>query len=433
MNPSVRALASQVERLMVSQWEAASGLEIQQRERLHRLAEYAARHSPLIRQRLAEAALTPTELATPGGLARMPLLRRRDLQLAAKQLYCAEVPPEHGEVHNLRTSGSTGEPVVVRRTVLTDFHWNALTMRDHLWHEIEFSGRFSAVRPTLPNHVRLPNWGPPTSLLFRTGAAEAIPVAAEARQQAQWLLEFSPQVLLSFPSVAEAIAGHLRESGRRLPELRRVKSIGETLSPRLREAIQTGLGAPIVDIYSSHEVGIIAVQCPQSSLYHVMAENLIVEVLNEDGGPCAEGEAGRVAITDLHNYATPMIRYEIGDWAEPGGLCPCGRGLSTLRRILGRERNLVKMPDGTRRYPLVGFVRFREVAPVLQYQFIQHALDRLEMRLVTETPLRAAQEEDLAAIVRKALGFSFALDFTYFPERLPRSPSGKFEEFVCRI
>ena len=91
------------------------------------------------------------------------------------------------------------------------------------------------------------------------------------------------------------------------------------------------------------------------------------------------------------------------------------------------------MPDGTRRYPLVGFVRFREVAPVLQYQFIQHALDRLEMRLVTETPLRAAQEEDLAAIVRKALGFSFALDFTYFPERLPRSPSGKFEEFVCRI
>ncbi|HMK67700.1 MAG TPA: AMP-binding protein, partial [Stellaceae bacterium] len=344
MNPGVRALASLVEGLMASQWQPLPRLEAHQRERLHRLAEYAARHSALIRQRLTEAALTPAEMATPEGLTRMPLLRRRDLQLAAAQLYCAEVPPEHGPVHDLRTSGSTGEPVTVRRTVLTDLHWNALTMRDHLWHEIEFGGRFSAVRPTMTKHMRLPNWGPPTSLLFRTGAAEAIPVSAETRQQAEWLLEFSPQVLLSFPSVAEAIAGHLREGGRRLPELRRVKSIGETLSPRLREAIATGLGAPVVDIYSSHEVGIIAVQCPQSSLYHVMAENLIVEVLNAEGGPCAEGEAGRIAITDLHNYATPILRYEIGDWAEPGGPCPCGRGLPTLRRILGRERNLVKMP-----------------------------------------------------------------------------------------
>jgi phenylacetate-CoA ligase len=78
-------------------------------------------------------------------------------------------------------------------------------------------------------------------------------------------------------------------------------------------------------------------------------------------------------------------------------------------------------------------MRFREVAPVLQYQFIQHALDRLEMRLVTETPLSAAQESALAEIVAKALGFTFALAFTYFPDRIPRSPSGKFEEFICRI
>lgn len=145
------------------------------------------------------------------------------------------------------------------------------------------------------------------------------------------------------------------------------------------------------------------------------------------------GEAGRLAITDLHNYATPIVRYEIGDWAERGEPCTCGRGLPTIRRILGRERNLVLMPDGSRRYPLVGFARFREVAPVVQYQFVQHALEDLEMRLVVEARLNAKQESDLAEIVRKALGFSFALRFTYFSRPRPRAPSGKFEEFVCWV
>ena len=433
MNPAVRQFGELVERLMASQWASAEQLEAGQRELLYRLAEHTARQSPLIRRRLAEAALRPEDIAAPGGLARMPLLRRRDFQLAAAELYCAEVPREHGPVNELRTSGSTGEPVVVRRTHLTDLYWNALTMRDHHWHEREFSGRFSAIRPTLPRHLRLPNWGPPTSLLFPTGPAQAIPITTEIPQQVEWLVEFSPHVLLSFPSVAEAIAGHLRRNGRRLPELRRVKTIGETVSARLRQEIETGFGTPVVDIYSSHEVGIIAIQCPDSDLYHAMSENLVVEILDSEGLPSAEGEAGRLAITDLRNYATPILRYEIGDWAERGGPCPCGRGLPTIRRILGRERNLVVMPDGSRRYPLVGFTRFREVAPVLQYQFVQHATDKLEMRLVTETPLSASQEADLAAIVRKALGFSFALEFTYFPERIPRSASGKFEEFVCRI
>jgi phenylacetate-CoA ligase len=306
-------------------------------------------------------------------------------------------------------------------------------MRDHLWHERDFSQRFSAVRPTLPRHLVLPDWGPPASLLHRTGPAQAIPIATEIGQQVEWLAEFGPNVLLSFPSIVEAIARQCRQQGRQLRDLRRVKTIGETLSERVRGEIETELGAAVVDIYSSHEVGIIAVQCPDSDLYHVMSESLIVEILDADGRPAKEGEAGRIAITDLTNYATPILRYEIGDWAERGGPCRCGRGLPTIRRILGRERNLAVMPDGTRRYPLVGFMRFREVAPVLQYQFIQHAPDRLEMRLVAEAPLSAAQESALAEIVRKALGFSFALGFTYFPDRIPRAPSGKFEEFICRV
>ncbi|HUJ02435.1 MAG TPA: hypothetical protein VLW75_02275, partial [Rhizomicrobium sp.] len=126
------------------------------------------------------------------------------------------------------------------------------------------------------------------------------------------------------------------------------------------------------------------------------------------------------------------IRYDIGDWAEAGGTCACGRGLPALSRIFGRERNLILMPDGTRHWPLVGFDRFREIAPVRQYQFIQNDRQNIEVRLVTERPLDAREEEALSAHMQKALGHPFALRFIYFEGAIPAGANGKFEEFICR-
>jgi phenylacetate-CoA ligase len=131
--------------------------------------------------------------------------------------------------------------------------------------------------------------------------------------------------------------------------------------------------------------------------------------------------------------ATPLIRYDIGDYGEVGPPCPCGRGLPTLARILGRERNLILMPDGTRHWPLVGFQKFREIAPVTQYQFIQHTREDIELRLVTERPFTGEDEKRLRALVQRALEHSFAVRFVYFKERIPAAASGKFEEFVCLV
>jgi len=105
----------------------------------------------------------------------------------------------------------------------------------------------------------------------------------------------------------------------------------------------------------------------------------------------------------------------------------------TLRRILGRERNLLVKPDGTRHWPLVGFHRFDEVAPVLQYQVTQHSLQDIEIKIVTEKEISASQEHALAAIVQQALGYPSAIRVVQSRSRLPNSKGGKFEEFVCEI
>ena len=177
-------------------------------------------------------------------------------------------------------------------------------------------------------------------------------------------------------------------------------------------------------------MGVIAIECPQSGLYHVMSESVIVEILDEGNRPCREAEVGSVVVTELQNFASPLVRYDIADYAEVGGTCSCGRSLPTLRRILGRERNLLVKPDGTRHWPLVGFHRFDEVAHVLQYPVIQHSLQDMEIKLITANEISSSQERALAAIVRQALDYPSAIRVTQSRTRLPRSKGGKFEEFV---
>jgi phenylacetate-CoA ligase len=183
-------------------------------------------------------------------------------------------------------------------------------------------------------------------------------------------------------------------------------------------------------MYSSQEAGIIALQCPASGLYHVQSESLLVEVLDDEGLPCKPGETGRIIITDLHNFATPLIRYEIRDYAEVAAPCACGRGLPALARILGRRRNMVVFPNGERHWPLVGAYRFREIADIRQYQLVQHTTDDVEVKLVVERPLSHEQEAQLAALIHSALGYPFPLRFSYSDRELPRTQGGKFEEFV---
>lgn len=425
-------LAGLMRRLAASQWLAPDRIEAGQYAQLRLLARHAARHSPQFARRLAAAGLRADDLATPEGLRRLPPLRRRDVQAAGDDLYCRDVPPGHAPLNETRTSGSTGEPVVIRRTGVTSLIWAAMTLRDHYWHRRDFQGRLASIRANLSKPVRATSWGQPASLLHPTGPSEAVPITTDIPRQVDWLRRFDPNYLIVYPNNLAALVRHCDERGIRFPGLRQIRTVGETLSPSLRQAVHSVLETPVADLYSSQEVGNIALQCPEGEGYHVMAESVLVEVLDDQGAPCSDGQVGRVVISDLHNFATPLIRYDIGDMAEPGGRCACGRGLPTLRRILGRERNLLLLPDGSRHWPLVGFARFREVAPIQQYQMVQHSRSAVEVRLVCERPLTRDEETRLGDVIRGALGYPFDLDFIYFAGELPRSPGGKFEEFVCK-
>jgi phenylacetate-CoA ligase len=354
------------------------------------------------------------------------------VQSADAAFFCSAVPEGHAPIGENFSSGSTGEPVMVKRTVVNQLDWMAITMRDHLWWGRDFAGRQAVIRASATAHAEQKSWGSPANLLFATGPSMRASLNTPIGELVRLLTAFKPTTLLLHPNVLGGITEHCRAHGVMLPGLESIRTLAETLLPHVRADAEEWFGVKIADCYSSQELGYIALQCPESGLYHVMAESVIVEVLDESDAPCREGEAGRVVVTDLHNFATPLIRYDVGDWAETGPPCSCGRGLPTLKRVLGRQRNLILMPDGSRLWPLSGFQHVREIAPVRQSQFIQHTREKIEVRLAVERPLTPDEETKVRAMLHKILGHPFALEFHYFDDRLPLGPGGKFEHFVSK-
>jgi len=432
---NIPALLQQLEQ---SQWWKPEQLLQKQLEQFSLLAAYARLHSPFFRARFDQAGLNKDQAWTTATFSAIPLLTRAELMQSPMQINCRAVPREHGAIREVQTSGSTGQMISVLRTEASQLFWMALAMRDHLWHQRDFSGTLAVIKamtPSMDDPIAAAKigWGHPATLMLETGPSYAQPLAMDVAQQADWLMRRDPHYLLTYPSNLNALLNIFEKRGGFPPALREVRTIGETLADGTRERCRKLGGVKVVDMYSSQEAGIMALQCPVSGLYHAQSESLLVEVLNDAGQPCMPGETGRIVITDLHNFATPLIRYEIRDYAEVGAPCPCGRGLPTLARILGRRRNMVVFPNGERHWPLVGAYRFREVAAIRQYQVVQHALDDIEVKLVTEHPLTGEQEARLTSIIHSAMGHVFPLRFSYSDQELAKTRGGKLEEFVSLV
>lgn len=419
-------------------WPAGELLDHQLRQ-LSLILDHAQRHVPFYRERLGNAGWSAGQILTLERLRRIPPLTRRDLQDGVVSLRSAVVPKQLGDVQESRSSGSTGQPVLVLRSALDGLLWQANTLRDHQWHGRDLSLKLAAIRAVAAGAADPPlgamaaGWGPASEALYTTGPAAVLTLAAHIEDQAAWIKKQAPGYLLTYPSNLAALLDHFAETTEALPGLRAVMTVGETVNPWLRQQCRAVLGVDIEDVYSSQELGYIALQCPVSGQYHVMAEGVLVEVLDADDRPCGRGETGRLVISSLHNQVMPLIRYEIGDYATVGQPCICGRTLPTLERIAGRERNMLRLPGGGRRWPIIGPLPYRDVAPVRRFQMIQHSLEELEVRLVTDRAVSATEESQLARMITESLGHPFRIRFSCFEKALPQPASGKFEDFICAI
>ena len=403
-----------------------------------RLLTHACGHVPYYRQHAGQYPV----MTAPGTVAwrGLPILSRATLlrEAAALRMPGWERgegrgrPPRH--IYKVSTSGSTGEPVEVWRTDACRVVWEATALREHRWQGRDATRSMAIIRAGLrgepPPGRRIPR-GLPFDRLWRCGPTWALDLTTDVAQQAIWLRRVRPDYLLTYPANLEAVIARLpADHGLQIAQ---VIAVGGAVSASARVSCREVLRCGIAANYSSQEVGMMALECPHCGQLHVQAEHVVLEVLDDEDNPCRPGETGRVVVTDLYNYLMPLIRYDIGDYAVVGEPCSGGIGLPSLHAVLGRRRNMLVHADGRRHWPLTGFWKFREVAPVLRYQLVQHDLRDVELRVAVESPLSPEQVGGLSTLVTEALAGDFVVRVSSFAGALPEGRSAKFEEFVSHV
>ncbi len=419
-----------------SQFFAADVLQMRQFEQIATLVAHIDRHVPYYGLSLRRVGIRPGEPITNAMWQQVPVLTRRALQDAGETLFATSVPASHGEIGDLTTSGTSGLSVQIRHTGLHQLYLQSFELREEMWHQRDLQGRSIGIRRDETRrdfsgkvHLRrLPDWGGPVATVYPTGLSAILDYRSTVEDQVAAVQAEAPAYLTAYPSVLIELLRHCRANGLSLPGLKGVRTVREVLSPETRALTRELLGVGITDVYSCAEAGALALQCPEHGAYHLQQENALIEVLDDDGQPCMPGMIGRVVVTPLHNFAMPLLRYEIGDLAEVGEPCPCGRTLPVIARIVGRARDMLTLPDGGKRYPYYGHNALVAIRAIRQHQVIQRSVYDIEIKLVVSRPLTAEEEGRIKAIATGGMGHPFAITLSYVDE-IRREPSGKYAEF----
>ncbi len=436
-HPDNAMLLSILGQLQETQWWTPEKLRHHQFIQLTELLRHAHESVPYYGQILSSLNLegVPLDLDIWNSI---PLLERHQIQRYADQLISSAIPSAHGEIDVIQTTGSTGEPIRVTRTALNDLMWKAFTLRDHVWHDRDLSQKLAALRDSddpdaaYPNGLQGNGWGDSARVFAPHGTAALLQMKTPSEQQLEWLVRQDPTYIITFPSNLYAVLTQARQKSVKLPNLKSVMTLSEVVYPELRDLCQDVWGVVIQDMYSSREAGYLALQCPETEHYHVQSEGVLLEVLDDDGRACEPGQVGRVVVTNLANFAMPLIRYVIGDYAEVGEPCSCGRGLPVLKQIMGRVHNVIMLPSGDRHFPQTTKYGLSEIAPIRQFKLIQKSLKRLELHLSVYRSLSLEEEENLRRTLVDKIGHPFDVDVLYCDE-IVAGPGGKHQFFVAEM
>ncbi|WP_353228395.1 hypothetical protein [Novosphingobium sp.] len=412
---------------------------------LSALLDHCAHNVPFYAKRLRSVGIDPARPITAQDWRRMPILTRVDVQELGDRLHARAIPPGFGQVSTIASGGSTGVPVRVRKTAVDGLLWESINIREELWHRDRPDAdmvRLRGVPDGLPAEMAaaarssdgliLPDYGHPSVQLWKTGRLGVLSPKVPVADQVAFLNKLQPGYMMIFPSYLRLLISFIRDTGTPISPMRAVFTMSEQVSDELREDCQSVFGCKIVDNYSSAETGYIALQCPQTTNLHVQSEIVLTEVLNSDGMPCQPGEIGKVVLTPLHNFAMPLLRYAIGDEAEVAEPCACGRGLQTLKRIVGREEDYLVYPNGERTRAHLSHYRLSRIPPVREFRLVQRSHTELVLQLVVSRALTDGERSEIMAIMALASGGHFATDIEIVPE-LDRTAVGKLRAFKSEI
>ncbi len=372
--------------LKLLQWRSEK-LRMWQNDRLHKLVSHAYRTVPYYAHEFRENRISISHIRKTEDITNLPIVTKDDLVSSQEEVVSETIPIRR--MRSTHTSGSTGRPfdfyddknargyVIASRFLFES--WMGLALGDRT--------------------VKLTTWDYPKWRTRLIGEIRVAPLRLENPAIAVRLIRsLHPASLLGNVSILSSFANGLlqadldSETG-----IRAIATTGEVLLSNHRDLIERAFKSPVFDRYGLKEVaGYVAQECEAHQGLHVNGGLVIAEVV-KDGEVCGPGETGRLIVTNLHNYATPFIRYDTGDVVTVGDTCSCGRAFPVLTRIEGRAPNWViteSLPVSLTLF--VSALETMNIKSIQQFQFIQRKIGELQLLLAPQSALTTEQIDQVA-------------------------------------
>lgn len=340
---------------------------------LNELLAHAVKNVPHYREKYSDA---PTEIDTLEDLTELPPLEKDELKQNAGRL--VSETHDTDTLHQEFTSGSTGKPL----SIYVDDDAAAWQQAHQLRHYREMGyepGDKIAVIWGEGQYFRMKEFKDTVDNLFRNKRElrtfELSP--EEVREYSRFLDKYDPDIIESYPSAVVLLCEAIEDQGLSVSP-KAVQTTSEMLSEREREYIESVMGAPVYNKFGASEVGPVALSCKHDDAMHINTESIIVETDDE----------GQLYVTNIRNYAMPIIRYEIGDVVEleesSPDPCDCGSRLPRIKAIRGKMNDLVVTTNGTYLDPYF-FVDMMDRGPAVEtFKVIQHDDQSLEVLVIPE-------------------------------------------------
>jgi len=420
--------------LIKSQWKSEEEIRDQQWKDLQKLLQHAYHECPFWKKAFQSKNLKPNNIQDMDDFRQLPVTTKQTFRENREYMIADSW---HGRTWKKSTGGSTGEPLHFEYTPESSEWRQAITRRGYGW-----AGASGGIRQAYIWGIALGNQPlinrikqQAHHLVLRHKYFNSFDCDIPAMRRCQnELKQFRPEVIIGYTNPLYDFARFLNaqeQDSNIRPSA--IITAAEALFPHQREEIESAFQAPVFHSYGSREFMLIAMECEQHEGLHISMENLLVEILREDGSPANPGEEGRVVITDLHNYGMPFIRYEIGDLATfSNQQCSCGRGLPLLERVSGRILDALSTPEG-KHIPGEFFPHLmKDFQGIHRFQIIQETSKSLTVKLVTPEGLLDSDLARLKMEIRKIMGDNCNINYEFLDD-IPLTRTGKHRVTISRI
>ena len=417
-----------LEFLRQSQWWSLAGQQAYQNEQLRLVIEHAYQTVPYYREIFDARKLSPRDIRTTEDLHKLPVLEKSTIRKRFRDLHSKGWPQKR--IRHGHTGGTTGTSLQLISDMDTQpWQWAVwwrhrerfgLKLHDPF---IVFAGR---------DVVPLTSMDPPVwrrNLPMRQTYMSVHHLTEKNMPPvANYLCSRKVNYYSGYPSAIYLLARYFLDRRIRLPHPPHVVVTGaETLLPHQQAVISRAFETDVADQYgASEQCGNIS-EC-ERHIYHVDMEFGVVEFLPLAGMP---DNMRRIVCTGFHNFAMPLIRYDIGDIATLSGKpCSCGRQSPAVEKIDGRIESYIITPDG-RQLGRLDFL-FKDSAKIEEAQLVQDNINSVTVKIVRSPGYDSTDERSLDNEMHRYLGDKINIKFEYL-SAIPRETNGKFRQIVSHI